>query len=299
MKKALIFVTIFSLAYGLTIVVQQSVLRSDFHPLHLNFYIYTLVSLILTAYMVIFKRQELNLKTLPRKGAALSALAGIVGITADILVFYGLTHSSSINWGIIFRLSVLSTFFFSALLLKEKFSPIKILAAAVSIIGAIIIVFKPDWSLSFNWGDLFFWGAMVSFGLLNVIGQKAMEELSAMQHTYIRMLVGAIILTAVPLFIFPIREVGPIGIILFNGLATLVGVVMVSLTIKSAGATFFSIGSNLVVLFVMIFSVFLLGEWPTILQVIGGLIVVSSIFLFESGKLKRKDGKPELQVKKT
>ena len=73
-------------------------------------------------------------------------------------------------------------------------------------------------------------------------------------------------------------------IAIVNGTAILIGMSLVSLTIQKAGAAFFSIGANLIPVFIALFSILIFGIWPTSYQIMGGVLIIISIWIFLSGQ---------------
>jgi drug/metabolite transporter (DMT)-like permease len=280
MKAAFLAAAVFSALYGLQTVLLQSIVRVFISPLHLNFLINVLATLVVGFYLLMTKPSGLKIRS--PKGLGYGILAGILGSgVADLLVLLGLQSSSSINWGILSRLMILTTFLLSVLFLKERFSWLKIFSVFLSIIGAFLVVFRFQISLVFNPGDLLFLGAVIAFGFLNIISQKALEYLTVSQLTFMRVSIGAIVL-AIPVFLFfPIKEVSRWSLVVLNTFFLIAGINLVNLVIKKAGASFFSLSSNLVPVFTVIFAVFLLGDQPTLFQILGGILIISSIFLFQ------------------
>lgn len=285
MKAAFLAAVVFSALYGLQIVLLQSIIRVFISPLHLNFLMNLLGTLIVGLYLLATKPEALKIRS--RKGLWFGVLAGILGSgVADLLVLLGLQMSSSINWGILSRLLVPATFLFSVIFLKERFSWLKILCVFLSIVGALLVIFNCQVFLSLNTGDLLFLGAVIAFGLLNIISQKALKYLSIIQLTLMRIGFGALFLALPVFFFFPIKEVVSWPLVLLNTFFLIAGINLVNLIIKKAGASFFALSSNLVPVFTVIFAVFLLKEKPTLYQVLGGLLIITSIFLFQSQNLK-------------
>lgn len=282
-KKALILSLMFSLLYAATIVLQQFFLKSSINPLNLNFFTYLFSASILTIYALSFKKETFIFKS--RKGLMLGIVSGIIGsVMADLAVVYGLKNSSSINWGIISRLSVLMTFFLAIFMVNEKVNLRKIIAIIISLIGVLLVVYKPGSKVILNIGDILFLVALFCFSYSNILCQQALEHITIWQLTYLRFASTAIVL-GILFFVFShFEKITVWGFIIFNGLSFIAGITLVNIIIKKAGATFFAITSNMVPIFIVIFSIFILKQAPTLFQILGGTAIIGSILIFEKRK---------------
>lgn len=92
---------------------------------------------------------------------------------------------------------------------------------------------------------------------------------------------GAFILGLVTYFFSPIKAAPPSGFIIFNALVGLIGFNLVNYAIQKGGAAFFSIVSNVLPLFTIVFSFVIFKNLPVLTQIAGGLLIVFSIFLFQ------------------
>lgn len=280
----LILSVIFSALYALLTVVQQSAVRSVIIPEHLNFLSNFTAALIIGTYFITFNRRALAIHS--RKGLVIGILAGIIGSgLADYLVLIGLGSSPAINWGILSRLSILSTVLFSYFLLKEKILKKEIVVFVLALAGSIIVVWPANNGVFFSFGDLIFLLAVISYGLLNVTSETALKYILPAQFLLTRLIAGAFV-TALPLVIKPLDikllADAPVIIlpILINTFSLIAGISLVNLIIKSAGASYFALASNLVPIFTVILSVIILKENPTPLQLLGGLVIVGSLVYF-------------------
>lgn len=280
MKQAVLATTLFSFLYASLIVAQQTAVRTNLPPLHLNYFSYLLAAALLITYFFFFKREALKIKS--AKGLTFAVFAGIFGsVFADLLALIGMQYSSSVNWGILSRLSTILTFLLAVLLLKERSTRAKVFSVILSSTGAFLVIYKPAGVSAFNKGDLIFLIAAASFAACNVASQKAMEYLSAGQLTLLRSVTAAIVLGAITLIFLPVKEITSPLFILYNSLNLIAGIGLVSFIIKKAGASFFSVGSNLVPIFTVLIAALVLKESPTLLQLLGGTLVIGSILLYQ------------------
>ncbi|MDO8609902.1 MAG: DMT family transporter [bacterium] len=282
MQTALLSVLGFAFFYGLTTVLQQIMVRTSIDPIHLNYLTYLTGSVIIFIYLIF--RDKKSLTTLKPKSWWYGSWVGISGsIIADLSVLIGLTLSSSINWGILSRLSIFGTFFLSVLFLKEKITKNKILAAFISFIGATLVVYNIKSGITFNFGDLLFLIGMLGFSVSNVLNQKAFQYATTSQLVFIRFVITSLIMGIIVFLFHPIQNINQWPFIIFNAITYVIGISLVNITIQKGGATFFAIGSNLVVVVIALLSIFILKEIPSIFQILGATLIVGSVFIFQKG----------------
>jgi len=77
-------------------------------------------------------------------------------------------------------------------------------------------------------------------------------------------------------------------LIIFRSLVILLANFLVSYVIHKAGAMYFAIGTNMSPLIVSLLSIVVLRNWPTWMQVLGGMVIVGSIMLFQYVAKSRK-----------
>jgi len=286
MKKVIIALLLFAVFYSGLIIYQQQMMRTSMSPIHLNFLAYVVASFILIVGLSLFHRKSLIQHS--KKGMIWGMLTGLsASIIGDISAMAGLRFSSSINWSLISRLSLPTTFLLVALFLHEKITKEKLLALTAALIGVVMVVYKWGATVTFNKGDVFFILAMVGMSVGNILSKKAMEYVSSIQLSLYRIVSAAILLSMYVLFFFPIP--GAIDWIppIIMGSCFVFGIVLVNYVIQHAGVSFFTIGATLVPVFVMLFSIVFLQERPMFTQLLGGVFIISSIFIFEHKSIRK------------
>lgn len=279
MLSTLIAGTAFSLIYGLLIVLQQKFVRGMIHPLHLSFLSY-FVSLGIITISLQFKNKK-TFKFKSSKGVVIGIIAALlVSVIADLLVLYGLQRSSSINWGILSRLTVIVTYLVAVLFLGEKSSSKKLIAIAISMFGAFLVVLNFNETFALKKGDILFIGAVLALGIGNTCSQLALRYISIAQLAYVRIVSAALVLSIITLLFFPLEAISVWPFIVFNAFIIVISIFLINFVIKKAGAVFFVMIASQIPLFAVVFSVILLQEIPSIYQVLGGVLVVYGVFIF-------------------
>lgn len=279
MKKALIATTGFSFLYALQLVFQQIFVRGRIDPLHLNFLTYSISAVILAFYFLFFNKKKFIL--LPKKRISLLFFVALIGwILADLFTVYGLKISSSTNYSLLSRLGIFVVFILSIIFLKEKSTLTKIIALLIAFIGGLLVIYKFDSRLTINIGDLFFILSMIVQSISTISKQKVTERLDSLQMTFLLFTYAAVILGLVTFMFFPIKSIGHYQFIIFNSLLNLSGYCLVNYAIQKGGAVVFSLVSNLLPVFTIMFSFLILKQLPLYTQLVGGVLIFLSIILF-------------------
>jgi len=280
MRQALFATIGFAAFYALQIVFQQIYVRAAVEPLHLNFLSYALSSIILTFYFLFFNKKALIIK--PNKNILFLFCFALVGwMLADFFAVTGLKFSSSINYSILSRLMIFVVFILSVFFLNEKIKLNKIFSSILAVAGSILVVYKFNSQIVINTGDLFFLGTVLVQSISSVARQKVTKHVSSLQLTYLMFTYAAIILGIITFIFFPIKQPVSYKFIIFNSLSGLIGFSLVNFAIQKGGAVFFTLTANLLPVFTIIFSFFILKQLPLPTQIIGGILIIFSIFLFQ------------------
>lgn len=282
MKRALAASLLFSLVYGATIVFQSNVIKNSMDPLFLNLVSYCFASILIIAYAFYTK---FNFSKISRIGLSWAVLTSIfASILGDSFVMLGFLESSSVNWGILSRLTLPGTFLFGLILLREKGKINHVFSMILALLGALLVVYKPGVAFSLNPGDLYFILAITFYSLANITSQKASLTLSTFELASIRILFATVVFAIIIPFINISHSINWL-FSLFNGSMIIFGTFIVTYIIKTAGANFFAITSNLIPVFTAAITFFIFHESLTNGQLIGGLLVIASILLFQSADL--------------
>lgn len=274
---------LFCICFSLYFTFQQRLLVSGISPFQLNAMTYFIASLALGGYLFAKDKSALHIRS--KKGLFLGSLVGIsIAVIADTLVLFGLKSGTSITWSLLACLTPITTYLLAIPFLRESAKVHKIAGVLISVVGAALVIYVPKVGIDFQHGVLFFVGAIVFFGIGNILSQLALEHISPMQLTLVKLVSTAIILVTLwPFLGLPFVSVNWI-ILVLNSLIMLSANILVNYVIGKAGATYFAIGSNMSPLFVSLLSILVVGTWPTYLQVLGGVVIVGSILLFQYKK---------------
>ena len=280
MKQALISTIGFCIFFALQIVLQKLFLRTSLFPVHLTFLTNLFSFIILTTYYLIFDRKIFSFK-MPKHIALLFFISVLLWVFADLFMVFGLKFSSSINFAILSRITVIITYILAILFFGEKLKTNKSISVLLAFLGAFIIIYNFSNAIVINFGNIFFLVFAAFISISSLVRQKIIKHISSFQLTYLMYGLSVIILGVIVFILFPIKELKYMGFIIVNSVLALLGFNLVNYAIAKNGASFFSVVSSLLPFFTAILSFLILKQLPTINQIFGAMIIIFSISLFQ------------------
>jgi drug/metabolite transporter (DMT)-like permease len=243
-----------------------------------------------------FARPALRKQELTRKKIGLSLLGGIFLAAHFGFWIESLRHTSVTSSVVLVAMNPVFVALLSPILLRERISRRLGLAVVLGIAGAVIIN-RPAISAVGNLtGNLLALTGALFAALYVIIGRKLRPGLSLLGYVYPVYFVSALILTLLalitgnPLAVCSLKTtlfilllaIGPqlIGHTSFNWALAYLPAPVVALTIlgEPVGTT--------------ILSVILLHQPPTVWEIIGGVIILSAIYLASTSFNLKKNGAP-------
>lgn len=262
------------------------VLLRELSPLLITFYRYLGISAILLLYL--FLRDGKNLLP-PARHFFVLALMGLSGITLNnVLQFSGLQYSTAINCTLVSATTPALTSVISAAFLREKGTALQWAGIVISFGGVVFLVAHGSVAvirnLSFNYGDILFFGSQIGWAVYSILGRKVMDELSPLATTAWAGLAGTV-MTGVLLLGeggAAIPQVTSAG--LLSMLYMVIGGGVLAMTwwnigVKAVGPTKAAIFINILPLVGMTFAVAFLGEHVGWLEILGALSILTGVYL--------------------
>jgi drug/metabolite transporter (DMT)-like permease len=279
------------LMWGCSFVAAKAALR-EVSPITLTFTRFGIGTLLLFGILVARKINPLP----PRDAWPALALMGFVGIFVhQILQAFGLNMSSAVHAGWLIGLVPIWSAVLSAALLKERFGAMKIVGLVGGFVGALLVISKGQLTanalqLPSTCGDFLILVSTLNWAIYSIMGHATIKRLGATRATAGAMLFGWLML--LPFFLFERgwREwphVTPAGwgsmIFLGLGCSGLGYLTWYSALerIEVSRVAAFLYAQPLVTL---IAAVVLLNEQVTATTIIGGVIVLASVFIIQRAK---------------
>ncbi len=217
-------------------------------------------------------------------------LLGLTGVLAyNVFFFKGLKMVEAGRAAIIIANNPIGIALFSALIFRERLTPLRLAGILVSISGAVIVITRGSWSSLgsgvVGWGELFILGCVASWVTFSLLGKALLKEMSPLNSILYASLSGTLCL-ALPAWQEGLPAAWP-GYTLTDWLAlfylgffgTVLGFVWYYEGIQRIGATKAGVFINFVPISAIVFSFFILGEPLTGSLLAGTLLVLSGVYL--------------------
>ncbi|MFZ9301197.1 MAG: DMT family transporter [Chitinophagaceae bacterium] len=242
-------------------------------------YSIALVFLIPLAYQQKRQAFKISFKTFP--ALFLSGFAGVFAY--NYFFFKGLKSIPASRGALLAALSPTFVLIISSIIDNEKISFRKLMGILISLFGVIIVISRGQFLKllsSVEAGDLFMLGCPITWALYTLAGKAALKNHTPLQTTTWASISGLALL-ALFSFTEPIPSHIPLnvwGSLAYLGImGTVVAFVWYYDGIRAIGATRAAIFNNLVPVFAVIFSVFILQEKVSWYTWLGGLLVITGV----------------------
>jgi drug/metabolite transporter (DMT)-like permease len=229
----------------------------------------------------------------PRESWPALALMGFVGVAFhQTLQGIALTMTTAAHTGWLIGVTPIWSALLSALVLRERFGPAKILGLALGFAGAVVVVTRGHLSsellaLPATRGDLLILASTVNWAVYSVIGHPVLRRLGAPRATLGAMAVGFAILS-VPVAVLGVwrdyARLSPTGgmAVLFLGLCCSgLGYLFWYAALETIEASRVAALLYLEPLVTLLAAVVLLGEPVQPVTVAGGLLLLAGVFVVE------------------
>ena len=269
---------------------------AEMHPFIAGASRYFLTSIIMV--LILLYRHE----RVPLRHFKVYIVLGLVGVFGfNVLFFLGMQTTTAVNGALILALNPLLTSLVAYLLLGDKLRYPQLLAFAVGLIGVSIVVLGAGAKLHIAVGDIFIFGAALSWAFYNVLVRKLMPtDTSGVANTTGIMLVGTFALTIVALisgqpFVIPsIHAASALFVMSLGG--GVLAYLFWNAGVANLGATQAAIFINLVPITSMVIAAFE-GTPPNNAQLIGGLLVIGAVIFSASYSAKLQNNASNLTKK--
>ncbi len=218
---------------------------------------------------------------------------GVSGITINnVLQFTGLQYSTVINCTLVSATTPALTAVFTAVFLREKLNAVQWLGVVISFGGVVFLVAHGSlaviMNLSFNYGDVLFFGSQLAWAVYAISGRRVMAELSPMSATAWAGLAGAVATGLLALWdgTGAAGGVTPVGVLSMSYIIIGGGVLAMTwwnVGVKAVGPSQSAIFINIMPLVGMICAVVFLDEQLGWREIVGGFLTIFGVYLTTRG----------------
>jgi drug/metabolite transporter (DMT)-like permease len=279
----IVLVAISASAFGTLAIFGRYAYADGIDTSTLLFLRFTLSALVMAG-LLVFRRESL-----PRGGT----LARLIGMGAIGYVGQSFSYLTAIKYasvGLVALLLYLYPTFvaiLSTLFLREKLTPVKMIALGLATLGAALTA-NPQGG---QWTGIFLaLSAAAIYSVYIIVGTGVMRQVSAVQSSTVifasaGMVYGA--LTAINGPHWPVTLAGWLAVGAVTLIATVIAVVTFLAGLKRIGPTDASMLSTLEPIVTVLLAVLLFGEVLQPITLLGGAFILAAVLLLTQGELRR------------
>ncbi len=285
MNNKLLLVSIFSLSWALNIVLGRYLLKLGIPALPLTYETLFLSSIIIFSYLLV--SQPKTLRTGSKRSHMGAAISGIIGGgLANIFGNFGLLLSTATNYGFLVKTSggfnVLLSYFF----LNEPIGPLKGLLLFLMLLGSYLLSTNGQ-LLTPHFGDIFILLAALGYAAASVINRNVIKkDMNPDTVSLYRAVFGFIVSIIAAMFLGGISwQMQFFWLILLSAFLQAVIFIFLNKTLQVASSSYVGMLSMSVPVLVAVIAIPAFGETQTIIQWIGGLLIITGGYLTEVKKV--------------
>ncbi len=267
--------------WGLSFIASKHAMNAGFTPMTLALFRYVVASACLVPITLLTEKRM----PLRKQDVLPMILSGLTGITFYYFFeYYGIQRTSTVNASLILAAIPILTMLAEAVVYQTRLRPAQVAGAVISMIGVGMILFSgSNEGEASIVGDLLIMGASIVWVAYIFIGRRLRS-----QHTSLGMNSWQAITALITLLPLAVGEGCDLASIPWDGWAAMavLAVICSALCYYLYGNALFEMSPlasaifiNLIPLTTMVGGVVLLGETLTWLTVVGGGMVIGSIFL--------------------
>lgn len=288
MRRQWISMVFVNVMWGLSFIASKHAMNAGFTPMTLALMRYVMAAACLAPATLAAEKKL----TLRRQDVVPMVLSGVMGITAYYFFEYnGIQRTSTVSASLILAAIPILTMLVQAAVNRTRLRPAQTAGAVISLVGvALVLTGGSDEGQAGIIGDLFILGASVVWVAYIFISRRLRGAYSSLAMNTWQALTA--LLTLLPL---ALTEKCDLGAIPWDGWAAVavLAVICSALCYYLYGNALYEMSPlasaifiNLIPLTTMVGGVVLLGESLTWLTVVGGAMIIGSIFLVNMAEAK-------------
>jgi drug/metabolite transporter (DMT)-like permease len=285
-KNTLFLVTLSTFFWGANFDVGKYVVEY-MHPLIAAVLRFVIAALVLTV-LVLYKETHIA-QTIKTNWKIFIVLGLLGGAGFNGLFFYGIKYTSPVNGALIMATNPIVTVILASYLLREPILLNHRIGMFFSLLGVVLVITHGslDMLLHLNiaLGDLIIMGANICWGFYGVLNRRYLNNSKPLVTTAATMVIGTVFLILFALMgnhsmheLTNISTTLLIAVLFMSLFGTVLAFLFWNYGIANLGVVQTSIFFNLVPVFTVLVSVGL-GQPVSLLQIIGGLIVIFGVLI--------------------
>ncbi len=235
--------------------------------------------------VVLFKKEpRKEVFSMKRKDVWVCIMSGIFLAIHFALWFESLKHTSVASSTAIVCTEVIWVSLGYCCFMKGKLSWKAILVIIMALLGSVIIAFSDSASGGHVYGDILSLIAAIAVAVYTLLGRKARSTMSTTAYTYVVYGACAVTLLVITLVqgyaIFSFGLSAIIVGLLLSICSTILGHSIFSWCLKYYSPSFVSASKLCEPVVAAVLAIFLFGEIPGWLQIVGGILIIGGVYLY-------------------
>lgn len=233
-----------------------------------------------------------GIKKVDKKDIPLLLILGLVNIPINQFLFLkSLEYTSAPHVSLAYSLTPAFVFLIAFFFMKERTSYKKIIGILTAIIGTIVVLLekKFDFSSDTFFGDILALLAAFSWAIYTVLGKNFTMKYGAIYSTFLSMLVGFVMY--IPIFLLlpnqiVLSDFSPVNwlqVFYLGAITSGVGYALWYYVLGKMDASKVSVFNNIQPILTAILSLILFGTNISLYFIVGGLLVISGVYLTQKG----------------
>lgn len=286
-NKAYIFVLLSSFIYAFYLVVNRIFLAQDINPLHFACGSGIFSSLFSFIYLLSSKKIKEVKKIDKRSLYYILFLAFLVVFLYKIILFYGQSMVPVASTGFLLRIAPLSALFFGFVLMREKITKKYILIMLVMLFGVFLLATKGEFI--FETGSLLILLGGVIIGFEHAFARTIMKGgIDPLVLTSLDTIIGSVFLLTFASLYSPLPLLPNWEVYALSGLLVFLSVYSRNIGLKSIKSGIVSSILLTSPLLTLLLGVALLKEEFTLIQLIGGFIILGGAYFLIKNEVLNK-----------
>lgn len=240
--------------------------------------------ILMTPIVLLKKEPRKEVFSMKRSDVLVCVVSGIFLAIHFALWFESLKYTSVASSTAIVCTEVIWVSLGFCIFMKGKLSWKAVAVIIVALVGSVIIAFSDSASGGQLYGDILSLVAAIAVAVYTLLGRKARCTMSTTAYTYVVYISCAVTLLVVTLvqgydlFGFGISAI-IVGLLL-SVCSTILGHSIFSWCLKYFSPSFVSASKLCEPVVAAILAVFLFGEIPGVLQIVGGVLIIGGVYLY-------------------